>query len=1029
MDKRIVEKKLQLLTTMARSKIYQINQWEARLADHYAAGQYRFRGDWQRVELPARFPAGATVFLRAAAEVPARAVVADTYFDFEFQNLEGLLRLKGEPYAGIDGQHPRAPVPGRGRHRLELEFTSVPAAFIGPQPPTVAGILTQAAVVTIDRELEALVTEVGFAHETAQLSADPRRRPLLEAAVEATLLAVDLTLPAAQLRVEAAHARRLLRRQLAAIAPDPEAGRVFAVGHTHIDTAWLWPLRETVRKCGRTFSTACRLMERYPDFHFACSQPQLYQYTQEHFPGLYRQIKKWVKTGRWETTGAMWVECDCNAPSGESLIRQMLHGLDFFRREFGTRPKSCWLPDVFGYPASLPEILAGCGVEYFYTYKLHWQARNPFPDHLFRWRGLDGAEVLAHVVNHVWGYNNYLKPEHLLKGWEIYAQKAEYPEVIFPFGFGDGGGGVTEDQLNQLALAQGQYPGLPAVRTGPAEKYFAEVVKARPDLPVWDGELYVETHRGTYTTQSAVKRANRRCELALREAEIRGSLAAWAGARGAFAAPTLATAWREVLLQQFHDILPGSSIAEVYAETRTALAQVQAQAEEVARERLQALLGGGKKAAKNAARLTVFNSLGWARGDMATAQIPAPSGSMSVVGPAGDARPAQVIERRAGQATILFSAAGVPALGRADFALARSPAPAPQLTVTRTRLENRFFRLAVNAAGGLTSVYDKRHERETLAGGEIGNDLQLFQDGPEREDAWNVHETASKRRYPFSGRTTLQVVETGPVRGVLRVTRTHRQSRFEQDIVIYSDLPRIDFVNRVDWQERHTLLKVAFPLAIRSPRATYEVQFGAYERPTHRNTSWDQQKFEVPAQRWADLSETGYGVSLLNDSRYGYDIREHVMRLTLLRSTIYPDPEADRGRHEFTYALLPHAGGWTEAETVRHAWELNVPATSVLRPAAGEPVAQSYLQLDGIPAVVEALKPAEDGRGFILRVYEPHGGRGRVTLRAALPLKAVGECNLVEEDGRAVPVKANGFEFALRPYQIRTFRLLPQKGG
>lgn len=1021
MDDRIIDKKLQLLQGLATAFSRPIEGWESRTADHAAIGVYAHEDTWRKAVLPALFRAGKTVFLQTCVLVSKSAPLADAYLAFGFQDMEGLLSINGQPYGGLDGNHMRVALPARGRLRLQIEFMAVPSVLRAPEHASKSGVFSGASVCVVSRPIEAFCWDVRFAWETARVITDPRRKPLLEQAIEAALLAVDLTLPRPRLLAEVERARRILKQKLAAIAPDPEAGSLYAVGHTHIDTAYLWPLRETVRKCGRTFSTACRLMERYPNFHFTCSQPQLYQYTKEHYPDVYRQIRRWVRAGRWETAGAMWVEADCNITSGESLIRQMLHGIAFFRREFGTRPRLCWLPDVFGYPASLPEILAGCGVTSFYTYKLHWQAHNPFPAHLFRWRGLDGTEIIAHVVNHVGCYSNYPSPDHLFKGWNMYAQKAAYPEVIFPFGFGDGGGGGTEDMLEMLQRAEDQFPGLPAVRTGPAERFFDDIAKARPTLPVWDGELYVETHRGTYTTQSEMKRTNRTSERLLRDAEIFGSMAKMAGKK--VDTTPLRAAWETVLLYQFHDILPGSSIGMVYIDALANHARIQETVAHVTDTCLSALAPA--RDAKPTDGLYVFNSLSWPRQDVVTAKLPVPKGLRSVVAPDGTRHPVQIGSRRGDRATVMFRAVALPPMGYATLAFSDKPADIDStLTVSATKAETRFFRITLDKNGAITRLVDKVNGRDVIARGALGNDLQLMQDGPEREDAWNIHETSDRRHYPFEGPTAIRILETGPVRAVVRVTRTHRKSAFEQDIVLYADVPRIDFITRVDWQERQTLLKVAFPLAIRSMRATYEVQFGACERPTHRNTSWDQQKFEVPAQRWADLSEAGYGVSLLNDSRYGYDAKDNVLRLTLLRGTTFPDPQADRGRHEFTYALFPHAGGWVEGDTVRRAWELNVPARAV--PAAlsrGQPTARRFLSLAGAAAIVETLKPAEDGQGFILRIYEPHGGRGTVTVKLDIPVTRVRECNLVEENGANVTVRNGAFRFEIRPFQIRTFRV------
>jgi alpha-mannosidase len=1022
MDSRIIEKKLELLQALAAERVLPITGWQARTADFLAPGDYRYDGDWADVALPGRFPAGKTVCLRATVTVPGDTPLADCYLVVACQAMEGLLSVDGVPYAGLDDNHRRVLVPRAGELALACEFIARPEVYFLPGVAGEAGTFLGASLTSVNRAVEALCHEVRFAWETAGVLTDVRRKAALAAAVEAALLAVELTLPRLRLLEEVAEARALLQHKIAAIHPDPEAGGIFAVGHTHIDTAWLWPLRETVRKCGRSFSTACRLMEQYPEFHFTCSQPQLYQYTKTHYPDIYRQIQHWVGTGRWETAGAMWVEADCNVTSGESLIRQMLYGIGFFQQEFGTRPRLCWLPDVFGYPASLPELLAGCGVHAFYTYKLHWQAHNPFPAHLFRWRGLDGSEVTAHVVNHLHAYNNDLRPELLYTGWELYANKTDYPEVIFPFGYGDGGGGVTETQMENYRLAAGQYPGLPAVRIGTAEEFFADVAAADPALPVWDGELYVETHRGTYTTQSAMKRANRQCEVALREAEFWGTLASVTGATQAFTAATLRAAWQDTLTLQFHDILPGSSIGMVYDEALPVLAGVHAQARQVAAAHCAALLPAGEQTQT----LCVFNSLSWSRGDVLTAVVPDPGGPFALADPEGNRHPVQVLDRRDGQLTIAFHPGYLSPCGYTVFRLeAPGPSAPSPLTVSARRLENRFYLIELNDAGALTRLYDKEQQREVLAPGAVGNDLQLLQDGPEGEDAWNVHETIDKRRYPFEGETTITLLADGPMQGGVRVRRTHRDSTLEQDIILYAEGRRIDFVTRVDWQARQTMLKVAFPVAIRAKQATYEVQFGAYARPTHRNTSWEAQQFEVPGHRWVDLAETGYGVSLLNDSRYGFDVKEHVMRITLLRSPIFPDPEADRGRHEFTYSLLPHAGTWTEAEIVHRAWELNVPAhvTAGSLPS-GTPAARSFLSMSGLPAIVETLKPAEDGRGLILRIYEPHGARGTVRVSLGVPVRQVIACNLVEEDEGVVELDGQRFQCELTPFQIRTFRVL-----
>jgi alpha-mannosidase len=1059
MDDRIIRMKLDAIRRSALTGRWPIGPWQARTADFIAVGEYRFDGDWAEITGEATWPAGKTAFIRAAAETPVGVPAAGLFIQFDAEGLEGLLSVDGRPYAGIDANHLRVAVPHAGRLELAAEFVSLLASLHRAELRRERGRLREVAFVQVDREIEAAYYDFWFTWEASQFTKDVRRKQLLQASLEAALLVVDLTAPADAYRSQVLAARALLGERIAAIAPDPEAGRIYLTGHSHIDTAWLWTLRETVRKCARTFATACRMMERFPNYHFTCSQPQLYAYTKTHFPALYEEIKKWVATGRWECTGGPWVEMDCNVPSGEALIRQMMHGLRFFREEFGARPHSLWLPDVFGYPASLPQILAGCGLRDFYTNKLHWQARNLFPVNLFWWEGIDGSRVLAHIPKLRNYYNGWPNPEQFSIAWDNFEQKAIYDEVMLPFGFGDGGGGPTEEMLEFTARA-GAFPGLPATRQGGGEAYFDDVRKTlgqgsevrsqepgvspqspchpvtlSPSLPVWAGELYLETHRGTYTTHGEIKRANRKNELALREAEIAGFMAEAAGVPVDL--KPLDAAWENLLLLQFHDILPGSSIGEVYHEA----AADHARTAETARAVRDAAWGGIARRVTAPGEIVAFNSLSWPRYDIATVTLP--EGALPVqmgcdcapeielVADDGRATPAQVVRQADGQVELAFAAGGLPALGYARFTVRQAAAAAESsLRISPRLIENRFFRIELDADGCLTRLLDQRAAREVIPAGQRANELQLFQDGPEREAAWNIHATFEKRTYDWDLGTTVEVSEAGPVRAALRITRRYRNSTLVQEVRVYDQTPRIDFVTQADWQARQVLLKVAFPVAVRAPRATFEIQFGAVERPTHRNTSWEQEKFEVCAHRWADLSETGYGVSLLNDCKYGYDVRDNVLRLTLLRGPEAPDPDADRGRHEFTYALFPHAGGWGEGETARRGWELNAPVACVAGDDGrttndeGRTTAQpvSFFQVAG-PAILETLKPAADGDGWIVRLYEPNGGRGPVTLRSARPWQQVTRCNLVEEGDAELAAAGQTVTFAMQPFEIIALRV------
>ena len=1019
MDERIIRKSLEILGQRTVIASEAIEPWHVREAEYAPDMSYTYLGDWEALTPQATFAALRTVFCRAtvscASPTSARGKL---YLAFPgMRGVEGLLKVDGRAYAGLDANHERVAAPEPGEHLLEVEFVSWLRAMCQPELLSERAAFGGASLIEVDADLEAALYDLRVVADAIPHVPDARRKGRLGAALEEALLAIDLTLQGEDLALEVERARWLLRDRLAEIQPDPEGGKVCLVGHTHIDTAWLWPLSETIRKCGRTFSTAARLMEQYPDYHFACSQAQLYAYTKEHYPELYAEIKEWVRTGRWETTGAMWVETDCNVPSGESLIRQMVHGLAFYRDEFGTRPRTCWLPDVFGYPASLPGILKGCGVPYFMTCKLHWQSQNPFPHHLFWWEGIDGSQVLAHIPKLMRYYNGSPTPEQLRIAWENYAEKAEYDEVMLPFGFGDGGGGVTSEMLEYAARAK-SFPGLPATRVASGEDYYERVMEETPALSTWQGELYLETHRGTYTTQSRTKRANRKSELLLRDAEILGS---WANIAGGRVEMLLEDAWKRVLLQQFHDILPGSSIGQVYADALDDHDKAQAAALHVRSEAIGWL--AGQHAPEGS--LVVLNSLSWNRSDPVVAMVPDPGGPFHLRDSQGRTCRVQVLSRGNGQAGIIFEPFAVSGFGLEAFTiLPGDPGALDEMAAWDRGLENAAFRVEFNDDGEIVRLLDKRHGREVVATDEPANVWQLFQDGPEREAAWNVHGSFEGRQYAFQQPAQITVIGSGPVRATLRIQRTYRDSQMSLEVHIYRRSPRIDFVADVDWQERQTMLKIAFPAMVRSPEATCEIQFGAVQRPTHRNTSWDQAKFEVCAHHWADLSEAGYGVSLLNDSRYGYDVKGNTLRLTALRGPEYPDPEADLGMHHVAYALWPHQGDWRAGDTVRSGWEFNVPMVGIMSPGSGRAGSAQLLKVEGEGLVVSALKPAEDGEGYILRLYESLGGRGTGRVTFGRTPKRVVVTNLVEEDIAQERVAAGGTSFDYAPFSIRAFRLV-----
>jgi alpha-mannosidase len=801
----------------------------------------------------------------------------------------------------------------------------------------------------------------------------------------------------ARTSVGAAHA--LLDAELARIrAQHPPRGRLALAGHAHLDLAWLWPLEETRRKAQRTYHTAVELLDRYPEMIFTQSSAELHEQARQADPELFARIRELAAAGRWEAAGGMWVEPDLNMTAGESIVRQLLYGQRWFERELGGRHHLAWLPDCFGFTPALPQLLRGACIDFFFTVKLTWSETNRFPHDLFWWEGLDGSRVLAHSFDNaaprggaLGGYNGDPGPDALLSVWRNFRGRLVHPESLFTIGHGDGGGGPTSEMLEEVRELAG-FPALPEVAFTRLDAFFERLRRAAETapVPVWVGELYLELHRGTLTTQGRTKRLHRRAERDLVAAEVAASLCDLLGAGRPELDP--GGTWRLLLRNQFHDILPGSSIAEVYAR---------------ANEELSGVVGAAGRATASALERL--------------ARALAPPGEAAavlVVNPDLAARPLRLVlpEPLPGAQPVEdgWALTGpVPVAGLEAAIVLEAEEPVAGAAAEGLRLENAFLRVQLAEDGCLASVVDKWAGREVLDG--LGNRLRVHVDKPRAWDAWDLDPDDAARGEPLGRPESIEVAERGPHRAAIRLCWRHRASTIVQRVRLWSNSPRLEFATEIDWHERRLLLEARFPLAIRSPSATFETAFGALERPTHRNTSWDAARFEVAGHRFADLSEPGYGVALLNDGRYGYHALGNELGLSLLRSPIYPDPGADEGRQELTYALLPHAGPWQSGGVVMEAEDLNRPLLA-LPWRAGGPVRRRVLALDGLPLALGALKAAEDGDGLVLRLYEPHGARG--TARLVLPdgWRATAELNLLED-----PVGEPDLGF--RPFQVRTFRL------
>jgi len=754
-----------------------------------------------------------------------------------------------------------------------------------------------------------------------------------------------------------------------------------AIGHAHIDTAWLWPLAETMRKCERTFSSATAYMRDYPEFRFSCSQAFQYAAIKQRNPDLYERIRKAVKSGQWVIVGGTWIEPDCNIPSGESLCRQFLFGQRYFEREFGVRCKEFWNPDVFGYNGQLPQIMRMSGITRFLTQKLSLNRFNKPQHHTFTWQGIDGSEVLAHFPP-ADTYNAMMdEPGHTHLTWirkntKLYKDHDRANHGMMLFGFGDGGGGPTKPMLETLRRAR-DLQGVPRTVQRTSDEFFQLLERELTDRPLQIGELYFEYHRGTYTSQALVKRDNRKAELLLHDIEFLATISSKAYPRA-----EINKLWEVLLLNQFHDILPGSSIREVYEDSAQQFRGLFADGEKL----IESICGSGPGGGGGSGAKTLVNTTGFARSD--------------------------VVER--GGKLQVCSAA--------PYAAAAAGDSSDHVTIDRAGggfvLRNQHLQATFKETGELVSLICLPTAREALAGD--GNIFELYEDKPITYDAWDIDPFHLETRNLAAPAHDAKIVRSDPLRAELRFERRIGvRSTMVQTIRLDAGSRRIEFHCDVDWQESETLLKVAFPINARSMNATYEMQFGHCERPTHFNTSFDLARYEVPYHKWFDLSEHGFGCAILSESKYGGSTFGNTMRMSLLRAPKVPDPTCDVGRHAFAFALMPHIGGWREAGVVGEATTFNAPLRAISGPMPG----QSFASVDDPNIVIDTIKRAEDSEATIIRLYECHGARGTARLKVQPHFSRASYCNILEDDLGELPIRAGQFEIPYTPHKVISIKL------
>lgn len=968
------------------------------------------------------------LWLHKDLEIPAEWEDKRIVGIFDFGNtgsgnnsgFEAMCYVNGKPYQGVDTNHKEVffPTVFCGK-TIDLTFRLWSGLEGGGIPTVQEHKIRQADLACLEESADDLYYMGTMILGTiADLEEGNPVKYDLRNALDQACYCIDWSYPGSKIFYESLHQADQILNGIIGRMEKRSSVNIYCVGHTHIDMAWLWRLKHTREKASRSFSTVLRMMEMFPEYIFLQTQPQIYEYIKEDFPEIYEEIRKRVKEGRWEADGGMWVEADCNLTSGESLTRQLLIGSRFLKEEFGKEAEYLWLPDVFGYSWALPQILKKSGIDMFMTTKISWNQFNRMPHDTFRWKGMDGTEVLTHFITtpEPWNgpdswfytYNGMLTPKTVKGVWESYSEKAMNKDLLISYGYGDGGGGVNRDLL-EFRRRIDKIPGLPHLKTSTAGAYFRKLKETVENtdqyVNIWDGELYLEYHRGTYTSQAYNKRMNRKMELLYRRAEWMTAMSAMGAGDLSWAEQEkLTRGWKLILTNQFHDIIPGSSIHEVYEDSRKDYERIQMIGMEVLEDFRKDSMENTEKA------YTVYNASGWNMSENVAVPV---RGQHSFTDEEGN----PLVFQKQGEITYV-QVKDVPAMGHKSIFIkdGQEKDGRKAFIVQEKKVDTPFYTAELNNCGQLIRLYDKEADREVLAAGERGNVLQVFEDKPIDYDAWNIDIFYQQKIREITDLTAFRITEIGPLRLTIHMEWKYMNTNIFQDMIFYSNSRRIDFKTKVDFHERQQLIKTAFTVDIRSTYATYDIQYGNVRRPNHWNTSWDQARFESVGHRFADLSERNYGVALLNDCKYGYDIKDNVIRLSLLRSGLHPDHLQDLGIHEFTYSFLPHIGDFVAGHVVEESYSLNNPMD--VFEGLDNTGYGSFFTLDNSQIEVDAVKKSEDGRYLVIRFHDFAGSSQKVVLDPGFTFSTWMEGDLMErpiEEAREGKV-----EIRLHPYEIKT---------
>lgn len=1020
-NKRVLSNLIKMINSYISENVLTLDKWEKRCGKYDGDGKFTVYDSVEELTVGDRWYAGYddAVWFACECDVPVCSDGEKLYFNMNFGG-ETVIKIDGEIIGSVSSKlhngwvcRENIPLPKKyeGKHiKIEAESGICCAGFCDD---AMAGAkqtyydTVSSGILKVNKLCEDYYYRVRTLFDSTEFIYDKVIAKRIYNAVDESIHVLKFDFTREEFLSSVQPAFDILNKRIAEM-PDYHPGKVIMCGHSHIDVAWLWTVKESERKAVRTFANTLELMDEYPEYKFAQSQAVLYDMVKKNAPDIFERIKEKVKSGQWEVMGNAWVEADTNIASGESLIRQLLYGREFFVREFGVDSDTYWLPDCFGFTWALPQIIKKSGMKNFITAKLHFNDMNEFPYSMFRWRSHSGDDVTAYFTRSPYQGEYDIRQVFEVKDGN---RQSAVKDVSFGmFGYGDGGSGSTVEMLERAESLK-NIPGVPEVVNSSAHEFFDEISEYLDEFPVYDGELYYENHRGTFTSQAFVKKNNRRGEFALRNAEILSCIAE-IRYNDKYDGEELERLWKILLVNQFHDILPGSSIHEVYENTRKEYEELHSGLCCLINDKLNVLFSE-----KDSEAFTAVNYLNVPYSGEVKVKLP--DGYNSVESD-GVKIPCVKIED-ADDTYISFIADEIPALSGRAYRFSKDEYISDTcVKADKYTLENEILKVKFDDNGEIISVFDKENDREVLDG--VGNTLCIYQDKPIHESAWNLEFDYKMTPYPLKKAESIKVIRNDGISGEIKIVRKFNKSTVTQFISLNKNSRQIDFKTQVDWHEREKVLKAHFPVSVRSLYSTSEIAHGSIGRPTHYNTSYDLARFETCMHKWVDLSESGYGVSILNDCKYGCAVHENDIGITLMRAPICPDPTGDIGYNEFVYSLVPHAGTWQEAGISELSYALNNPP-AVVYSAVNTDSCKPFINIKRKGIVLDAFKKAQNSDGYIIRVFESYSSRGKCEIEFNNSIDSVTECNLMENDIGAVPHNGKSFVFDIKPNEVKTFRI------